>query len=421
MGIPRTLSARISTNAPARFGVAVVATVLALLVARVLSPFVGGAVPYVMAIAAVAYSTRYCGAGPSFASAAVSLLAIDFWFIAPTHSLRIMHPADRSNILAFLLAAAVVVVIGEADWRERNRLSDAAGELEEKVRERTGELNRTNQSLRRLTAQLMTSQDEERRRIARELHDNAGQALSALAMNLDAVAKDLHQLMTTASRVADSASIVHEMSTDIRTMSYLLHPPLLDEMGLVAALRWYVDGFAERSKIAVKLECAESLGRLSGEVETAIFRLVQECLTNIHRHSGSSTASIRIAQQDGHLLLQVSDKGKGIISERREQMESGGTPGVGIRGMRERVRQLGGKLEITSDGIGAGTRVVVRLPVTEARHQVAGVSNACRTESGQILLLLARHENTGSVGETRHAIYCKFPIVQECSFCQTRT
>src|SRR5579863_1255795 len=97
MGIPRTLSARISTNAPARFGVAVVATVLALLVARVLSPFVGGAVPYVMALAAVAYSTRYCGAGPSFASAAVSLLAIDFWFIAPTHSLRIMHPADRSN------------------------------------------------------------------------------------------------------------------------------------------------------------------------------------------------------------------------------------------------------------------------------------------------------------------------------------
>ena len=365
MGIPRTLSARISANAPARFGVAFLATILALLTVRALSPFVGGSAPYVLALAAVAFSTRYCGTGPSIASAALSLLAIVFWFISPTHSLGIIYAADWFNILAFIFAATIVVAIGHADWRERNRLREAAGELEEKVRERTCELNLTNQSLRQLTAQLMNSQDEERRRIARELHDNAGQALSALGMNLDAVAKDLHQLMTTANRVADSASIVHEMSNDIRTMSYLLHPPLLDEMGLVAALRWYVDGFAERSKIAVKLECAENLGRLSGEIETAIFRLVQECLTNIHRHSGSSTAAIRIAQQDGHLHVEVSDRGKGIVSGKREQMESGGTPGVGIRGMRERVRQLGGNLEISSDGIGAGTCVKARLPATE--------------------------------------------------------
>jgi len=178
--------------------------------------------------------------------------------------------------------------------------------------------------------------------------------------------------VNTAATVADSASLVQEMSNDIRTMSYLLHPPMLDEMGLGAALRWYVDGFSERSKIAVQLECSQDLGRLSREVETAVFRLVQECLTNIHRHSGSPTAGIRISRQDSHLRLEVRDEGRGISAKTREQMESGGTVGVGIRGMRERVRQLGGSLEIYSDGIGAGTRILVRLPATDAARTQKG-------------------------------------------------
>lgn len=242
-------------------------------------------------------------------------------------------------------------------------MREAAGKLEEKVRERTGQLDRTNESLRQLTARLMTLQDEERRRIARELHDNAGQALSALAINLGEVEKGFRELIKTAGMVADSTYQVQQLSADIRTMSYLLHPPLLDEVGLVSALRWYVEGFAERSKIAVELECGEDLGRLSPEVETAIFRLAQECLTNIHRHSGSPTAAIRITQADGHLRVEISDRGKGLSLEVREQMGSGGTLGVGIRGMRERVQQLGGSLEINSNGIGTGTRVVVQLPV----------------------------------------------------------
>jgi signal transduction histidine kinase len=198
------------------------------------------------------------------------------------------------------------------------------------------------------------------------LHDNAGQALAALAMNLGVVAKDLERLVKTASTVADSAGLVQEMSNDIRTMSYLLHPPMLDETGLAPALRWYVSGFAERSKIAVELECAEDLGRLSREVETAIFRLVQECLTNIHRHSGSPTAEIRILRSDGVVRVEIKDQGQGLSTEKRAQMESGGTVGVGIRGIRERVRQLGGSLEIKSDGIGSGTCIVVRLPAVEA-------------------------------------------------------
>jgi len=232
-------------------------------------------------------------------------------------------------------------------------------------------LERANHDLRELTARLLNLQDEERRRIARELHDNAGQALSALAMNLDGVTKDLERLTKTTSMAVESASLVHQMSDDIRTMSYLLHPPLLDETGLAPALQWYVDGFAKRSKIAAELECPEDLGRLSRELETAIFRLVQESLTNIHRHSGSVTAAIRIARSDGFVQVEVRDTGKGISPDQRAQVESGGAVGVGIRGMRERVRQLGGNLEIGSDGVGHGTRVVARLPATEAARTEA--------------------------------------------------
>lgn len=360
-----------ATSAPVRFGVGLGAVAMALLIARVLNSFqvetrpAGGAVPYLLALAAVAFSSWYCGAWPSIAATALSLVSVDFWFIPPTHSLHITRAEDWANTLAFACAAAVIVTIAEARQRERRRLLEAAGELEEKVRERTGELDRTNESLRQLTGRLLTLQDEERRRIARELHDNAGQALSALAINLSEVEKGFRELIRTAGMVADSTSLVQELSADIRTMSYLLHPPLLDDVGLVSALRWYVEGFAERSKIEVELECGEDLGRLSPEVETTVFRLVQECLTNIHRHSGSPIAAIRINQGEGHLTVEISDQGKGLLPETREQMGSGGTLGVGIRGMRERVQQLGGSLEISSDGIGTGTRVIVELPGAE--------------------------------------------------------
>ena len=375
MGILGTPSAGVLARAPFRFGIALLATSLALLIALALHPYDTSAC-YVTTLAAIAFSTWYCGGAPSIASIALSLVGIDYGFISPTHSLRIEHRADWSGLLVFLLAALLIVLIGEASRLERERLREASGELEEKVRSRTGELDHANESLRQLTARLLNLQDEERRRIARELHDNAGQALAALAMNLGAVAKDLDRLVKTAGTVADSASLVQEMSNDIRTMSYLLHPPMLDETGLAPALRWYVDGFTERSKIAVELDCKQDLGRLSREVEIAVFRLVQECLTNIHRHSGSPTATIRIARIDGVVRVEVRDQGQGLSAEKRAQMVSGGTVGVGIRGIRERVRQLGGTLEISSDGIGAGTCILVRLPAAEAaRTQETGHVN----------------------------------------------
>jgi two-component system NarL family sensor kinase len=154
------------------------------------------------------------------------------------------------------------------------------------------------------------------------------------------------------------------MNDEIRTISYLLHPPLLDELGLPSALRWYIQGFSERSKIKVELDIPENFGRLSQERETAIFRLVQESLTNIHRHSESSVAKIRITRSAGDVRVEVEDRGKGIPPEKQSELASPGTPGVGIRGMRERIGQLGGSLEIHSNG--NGTVVGARLPIADA-------------------------------------------------------
>src|SRR5229473_1287764 len=227
------------------------------------------------------------------------------------------------------------------------------------------ERKRAEESLRLLSGQLLHLQDQERRRIARELHDSAGQILAALGMNLSLVGSENGNIAPRAAKaIQESVGLVQELSRELRTISYLLHPPLLDEVGLASGLRSYLDGFRERSKIRVDLEIPEDLGRLHQDLETAIFRIVQECLTNIHRHSQSSLARIRISRSDSEVSLEVEDRGKGITPQKREAMDSGGTAGVGIRGMRERLRQLGGTLEINSNG--RGTVVIARLPVASA-------------------------------------------------------
>ncbi len=232
------------------------------------------------------------------------------------------------------------------------------------------ERKRAEESLRLLSGQLLQLQDQERRRIARELHDSAGQLLAALGMNLSLVESENGNIAPRAAKaIRESVELVQELSRELRTISHLLHPPLLDEVGLASALRSYLDGFTERGKIRVDLELPENLGRLQQDLETAIFRIVQECLTNIHRHSESPVARIRISRSDSEVSLEVEDRGKGIPQEKREAMDSGGTPGVGIRGMRERIRQLGGTLEINSNG--TGTVVVARLPVAGTSLSVA--------------------------------------------------
>jgi two-component system, NarL family, sensor histidine kinase FusK len=246
-------------------------------------------------------------------------------------------------------------------------------ELEGKVIQRTTQLQeriekqkRAETALRDLSSRLLQMQDDERRRIARELHDSTGQELAWLNMSLSRLQTDMQADMQklsvdTANRVAEALGVVSKVTSELRTMSYLLHPPLLDEMGLSSAIRWFVDGFAERSNIRVSVEIPAEMERFSPDLETAIFRVVQECLTNIHRHSGSATASIRLDRSPDGITLEVADQGKGIPEEKLPSSASAGKTGVGLRGMWERVRQFGGDMEISSRGTGTIVRVV--LPV----------------------------------------------------------
>jgi signal transduction histidine kinase len=355
-----SLSARISKRPVTQYAFALLATAVALLVRLALNPLLGDTVPYVMLVPAVAFCAWYCGIGPSIVSAVLIVVGARYWFIPPVHSFGLPSTPHLVGILIFLLASAVIIAMGEVRRRHEAILWAAQGELEEAVKQRTVELDATNENLRELSARLLQLQDDERRRIARELHDSVGQMLAALGMNLAAVGTDLEHLIKTANTVTDSAALVQDLSREVRTISHLLHPPLLDEAGLASALRWYVEGFAQRSKIKVDLEFPADFGRLSRESETAIFRTVQECLTNIHRHSGSPTARIRIAVSGTEVRVEVEDHGKGIPPQRQLETSSMGIPGVGIRGMRERLRQLGGTLDIQSTS--KGTLIVAQLP-----------------------------------------------------------
>ena len=243
-------------------------------------------------------------------------------------------------------------------------LEDARLELESRVARRTGELQLANEELRELSSRLQQMQDEERRRLARDLHDSAGQLLAAIAMNIAVVKAENHKLSADAAkRVDDNEAMISQLTTEIRTVSHLLHPPLLDEVGLSSALRWYVDGFAQRSKIAATLDMPERLERFPADTEIAIFRAVQECLTNVHRHSGGRSCIIKVFQDETDLHVEIRDDGKGIPAEKRVTLKSSGG-GVGLRGMQERIRQLGGTLIVESSE--NGTTVSVTLPIAQA-------------------------------------------------------
>jgi signal transduction histidine kinase len=348
---------------PKKYAFALAATLLALLIAGATMPAGGRYMAYLALLAAVAFSAAYCGVGPSMLAIAITLVGVRYWFVSPIHSFAIPDGLQIVGMLAFVAASSVILAIGERNRRKMEALRESHEDLEERLRKRSEELDIANQGLGDLTARLLQLQDEERRRIARELHDSAGQSLTALALNLSNLGTEIERLTKSAKTVADSVVLVNDMSRDIRTISYLLHPPLLDEAGLASALRWYIRGFTERSGINVELELPEDFERLPRDVETAIFRLVQECLTNIHRHSESPTATIGVVHANGEVRIEVRDQGKGIAPDKKLELLSAGTPGVGIRGMRERLRQLGGAMEINSDGDGSGTQVVVRLPV----------------------------------------------------------
>lgn len=218
-----------------------------------------------------------------------------------------------------------------------------------------------------LSRRLQQIQDEERRRIARELHDSVGQLLAALSMNMARVSGEAFKLSPEVARlVPESAGMVEQINNEIRTISHLLHPPLLDEVGLPSAISWLVDGFGKRSHIQATVEITADFPRLPQDVEIAIFRAVQECLTNVHRHSGSPSCTVTLSYIGDQVRVQIKDRGRGIPQAKLPGLTNFG--GVGLRGMEERFRRLGGTLEISSSG--EGTCVTAVLPVlTQLRDQ----------------------------------------------------
>src|SRR5579863_977265 len=270
-----------------------------------------------------------------------------------THWKQPHDPSERDLRLLDILARQA------ADFIERTRaeaaLKRANDKLEERVQARTRELQqqvsktqRAEDELRAVTARLFKIQDEERRYVARELHAGASQTLAALSMNLGRIAQNVARPDTLFEVVQECNTLIDNLTREIRTVSYLLHPPLLEDLGLGFALRIYAQGFSERSGIRVEVEEDESLERLPKDSEIAVFRVIQESLTNIHRHSGASSAKIRVSHNDGGLQVKITDNGKGISAEKQRELAASAESGVGILGMRERIRQLGGTFEITS-------------------------------------------------------------------------
>jgi signal transduction histidine kinase len=257
--------------------------------------------------------------------------------------------------------------IARLQRNSERRYRDLAETLEGQIRTRTLELEERNaeilvqaEQLRELSAQLLHAQDEERKRIARELHDSVGQTLVALNIEQKLLAKRFGGMPDLERRMNDVQGLTRQLIQEIRTMSYLLHPPLLDDSGLVGAIRWYVDGLAARSGIEIDLQIPEDFGRVPAVVELTIFRIVQEALTNVHRHSKSKDAVIRITRDDNKVSLEIEDHGTGMSAQKLDQIQTRGS-GVGIRGMRERLRQLRGEMSIESTP--TGTKISLQIPV----------------------------------------------------------
>jgi signal transduction histidine kinase len=365
-----------------RYGVAIFTAILALILRGLFAPLLGTHDAYHTAWAAVVFAAWYCGIGPAIITTLLTAVGVWYWFLPPGHTFAVADIKSQfTGMIGFLILAGLIIALGEANRRSKLRsemeirerrqterrllarerdLEALHAALADRVQERTADLNVAVEGLRQLSARLLQAQDDERRRLARELHDSVGQLLAAIGMNITtAQSTDLNP--AAAAAMEESSKLVEQISSEIRTMSHLLHPPLLDEVGLASALRWYIDGFSSRSKINVDLEIDGDFGRLPNDMEIAVFRMVQECLTNVHRHSNSSTAEVRIVHEAGLVRVEIKDAGKGIPAEKQLVLNSSQQSGVGFRGMRERIKQLGGDLEIQSGG--QGTIVRATMPV----------------------------------------------------------
>ena len=271
--------------------------------------------------------------------------------------LKIETPAGTPRIVRLTFSA-----IRQAAFPSIAIIAVEATELVEK----TKALQNSESALHLLSARLLQLQDEERRRIARDLHDVTGQELAVAAMSLDHLIRtldrpglDKHKAITA---ITESAGLVHKVEQEIRTLSYVLHPPLLDEMGLGSAVNWYIDGLVKRSGMQIETHIPSEVKRLSVDKEIALFRVIQESLTNVLRHSGTTKACVRISADAHRIHVAVEDEGKGLDTQKLSSATA--KLGVGIQGMRGRLHQLGGKLEVRSNG--HGTQVLATVPLHEA-------------------------------------------------------
>ena len=257
--------------------------------------------------------------------------------------------------------------------KRSRQLALSHAQLESIILERTAELQN-------LSQRLLKVQDEERRKLARDLHDSTGQTLAALKISISFLEEKCSQDPSTLGLVSEVAALADQAIEEIRTTSYLLHPPLLDEVGFRCAAEWYVQGFAQRSRINVTLDLAAAGERLPGRIETALFRILQESLTNVHRHSGAKQVSVCFQRESETAVLEIRDFGRGIPAARLAQLrEVSAETGVGLAGMRERLNELKGDLEIESDGRGTRLRAIVPLPTPVPITQPAdrGQGSAC--------------------------------------------
>jgi PAS domain S-box-containing protein len=231
-------------------------------------------------------------------------------------------------------------------------------------------------SVRQLSQRLLRLQDEERRRLGRELHDSVGQLLVGAKMALDVLATEEGR-RNWEEHVGECEMILEQAIREVRTMSYLFHPPMLEEMGLKSAVEFYLEGFRQRSRIHIDFQADPDFGRLASDTELVLFRVLQESLTNVHRHSESPTAQVWLRIEDQTAVLEVLDQGKGVPAAILEfSNDSIGTLGVGLRGMNERLRQLGGKLELTSSNVGTRVRATVPLQTSKDLSSSAAASGS---------------------------------------------
>lgn len=260
-------------------------------------------------------------------------------------------------------------------FKTLKKLRDSHDALESLVAQRTA-------ALRNLSQRLMRLQDEERRRVARDLHDSTGQTLAALKMNVASLQKRFENDPLTSGALTDIAGIADQALQEMRTTSYLLHPPLLDEAGLASAARWYVEGFSQRSGIQVNLDFPSGFERLPNDVEMVLFRVLQESLTNVHRHSGASIVDIEIQRSPERVIMEVRDNGQGIAPELLDRLrKTTADSGVGLAGMRERLNELNGQFEVESGSDGAILRVGLPLASAEKLKHSAHMEDSSRSLS----------------------------------------